>query len=307
MADADHPFSADPVEADLLGSGVRIHYLDWGPAPGPEIVFLHGGGLNAHTWDVVCDVLHDEFRCLALDLRGHGDSEWHHEGDYSLPSYVADLEAVAGALGLRRFILVGMSLGGVVALNYAAQHQHLLGLVMVDTGPGGSRHAGRRRLGAFMEGPSEFATIDDVVERAMAFNPRRSPERLRRTLLRNLRQTPRGTWTWKYDPRILRAGSDRAVPDDELRRRLEERSRWLWTAAGLVTCPTLVIRGGESDMFLDEDAERTVAGFADGRWVRIEGASHTVQSDKPYELASALRAFIHEASNAAEPSSRPRG
>jgi pimeloyl-ACP methyl ester carboxylesterase len=289
----DYQFTTDPVEADLPGAGVQIHYLDWGPAPGPAIVFLHGGGLNAHTWDVVCDLLHAEFRCVAIDLRGHGDSDWHDEGDYSLAAHARDLRAAVTGLQLGTFVLVGMSLGGSVALTYAAEHaSDLLGLVLVDMGPGGSRPAGAARLGAFMQGPAEFASVDEVIERALTFNPRRSRERLRRTIGRNLRQTAQGTWTWKYDRRFPSRAHDRSVPETERRRLLQERTRALWAAARRVACPTLVVRGGESDMFLDEDAERTAAGFADGRWVRIEGASHTVQSDAPRELAAVIRGFV---------------
>ena len=291
MTAPDHEFRAQPVDRDLEGAGLRLHALDWGPAPGPVAVFLHGGGLNAHTWDVVCDLLHEELHCLAIDLRGHGDSDWQPDGNYAMQGYVADLDAAVRSLSLERFILVGMSLGGVVALELAARDRRVLGLVLVDTGPGGSRPAGRRRLGQFMDGPSEFASIDEIIDRAVAFNPRRSPERLRRTLLQNLRQTSSGTWTWKYDPRIRLGSRGRPATHEEVDRWIAERSKRLLAAAREVSCPTLIVRGGDSDMFHDEDAERSVEGFPDARWIRIEGASHTVQSDRPQELAAALREF----------------
>jgi pimeloyl-ACP methyl ester carboxylesterase len=304
-AGLEHPFTSQPLEADLAGAGVRVRYLDWGPAPGPPILFLHGGGLNAHTWDVVCDLLRQEFRCIAPDLRGHGESEWDPRGEYSLGAYADDLSAVVTALHLDRLVLVGMSLGGMVALDYAATHPaQVLALVLVDTGPGGSRATGRRRLGTFMEGPAEFASLDEVIDRALRFNPRRSRERLRRTLLNNLRQTPTGTWMWKYDPRILMLGSRHELTEEEMTRRLTERRDQLWRAAAHVACPTLIVRGGESDMFLDADAERTAEGFKTGRWVRIDGASHTVQSDRPYELAAVLLEFVHGLSDLTTDDSR---
>jgi pimeloyl-ACP methyl ester carboxylesterase len=293
MMDVEHAFGAAPIDRRIRGSGLDLHCLDWGRASGPTIMLLHGGGLNAHTWDVVCDLLHSDYRCVALDLRGHGDSDWSDEADYSLEAHASDISAVVGGLALDRVILVGMSLGGAVALKYAeAERSMVLGLVLVDTGPGGSRQLGRRRLGAFMEGPAEYASLEEVIDRAIAFNPRRSRERLRRTLLQNLRQTPAGTWQWKYDRRLWARFTDPSVGAEERARLMQARRRGLWDAARAVNCPALVVRGSESDMFLDEDAERTAAGFAHARWLRIDGASHTVQSDRPYEFAAALRDFI---------------
>jgi esterase len=263
------------------------------------LVFLHGGGLNAHTWDVVCDLLCDRFRCVAIDLRGHGDSDWHDQGTYTLQAYVADLRAALDALRPGDVSLVGMSLGGLVALAYAATEQPVpQSLVMVDTGPDGSRSSGRERLHAFLDGPREYASIDDVIDRALRYNPRRNRERLRRTLQNNLRQTLHGTWTWKYDPRFRSASADPSMSREEIERRWDERRRILWAAAKAVSCPTLVVRGAESDMFLDDDAARTAAAFQAGSWIRIEGASHTVQSDQPQALAAAIDAFIAAADRA---------
>jgi len=283
-----------PTEGRVTTAGLELHYLDWGrptePA-GPPIVLLHGGGLNAHTWSRVCAVLRTDLRCIAPDLRGHGDSDWHPEGDYTLESHAADVGALASALGLDRFVLAGMSLGGSVALTFAGgDRASLVGLVLVDVGPGGSREEGRRRLGALLEGHQEYASIEEVVDRALALNPGRSRERLRRNVELNMRRTPAGAWTWKWDPRIRW----RAAPmtEDEERRYAAERSARLWAAAAAVDCPTLVVRGGDSDLFLDEDARRTVAGFRSARLETIPGAGHTVQADRPDELAAVLRAFV---------------
>jgi pimeloyl-ACP methyl ester carboxylesterase len=291
-ADRDHSFEGTPVEDDVVSAGVRIHYLDWRSTSGLTILFLHGGGLNAHTWDVVCDLLHTEHRCVAVDLRGHGDSEWHADGDYSLEAYAADTAAVVDHLQLDRFVLVGMSLGGLAALTFAALHDRLAGLVLVDIGPSGGRDAGRRRVGRFIDGPREFASMDDLVRRAMAFNPLRSRKRLERTLLHSVRRTAHGTWAWKYDRRIHRPFDAASSTGAEGKQRAADRTRALWAAAHAVACPTLVVRGSISDMFLQEDAENTVAAFARARSVTIAGAGHTVQGDNPYELTSALREFI---------------
>jgi esterase len=311
MSDGE-PGGIAPVEGVVEGDGVRLHYLDWGRAPQGEVrggartpttaLFLHGGGLNAHTWRRTIAELVPGLRCVALDLRGHGDSSWHPDGDYALESHADDVAAVVADLGLTWFVLVGMSLGGAVALTYAGRDpDDLRGLVMIDNGPAGSREEGRRRLGELMAGHQEYPSLDAAVERAMAVIPGRDPERHKRSVARNMRASPSGTWSWKWDPRIRwRAGM---TPDEE-RAFADERSRRLWAAAAAVTCPTLIVRGGASDMFPEADAQRAAAAFADGRLVTIEGAGHTVQSDRPEALAETLRAFIDRETLVAPPDGR---
>ena len=268
----------------LLGA-MRFHYLDWGTAGLPPVVFLHGGGLNAHTWDLVCAALRPERHCLALDQRGHGESEWSPEMDYSIESHTGDVAAFLEALKLERFVLVGMSLGGVNALAWAGKHrERLAGLVLVDVGPE-IRFDGVRKIAAFTSEATPLDSVEQFVDRAMAFNPRRNRELLRRSLLHNLRRMPDGRWMWKYDQR------HRGKVDPEAYAR---RRELLWSAVDTVECPTLVVRGAQSDVFHDEDAERLARRFRRGRWVRIEGAGHTVQGDNPADLLVSLREFLDE-------------
>src|SRR5262245_15589905 len=190
-----------PEERHLLLGRMRFHYLDWGTAGRPPVVFLHGGGLNAHTWDLVCLALRRERHCVALDQRGHGESEWSPQMDYSTESHVGDLDAFVEALGLTRFVLVGMSLGGVNALAWAGRHSdRLAGLVVVDVGPE-IRTEGVKKIAAFTSESTPLASVDEFIDRAMAFNPRRNRELLRRSLLHNLRRMPDGRYMWKYDQR----------------------------------------------------------------------------------------------------------
>jgi esterase len=274
-----------PSEHHLVRGRMRLHYLDWGTAGLPPVVFLHGGGLNAHTWDLVCAALRPERHCLALDQRGHGESEWSPEMDYSTESHVGDLEAFIQAVGLQRFVLVGMSLGGVNALAWAGRHsQRLAGLVLVDVGPE-VRADGVRKIAAFTSEATPLDSVEQFVERALAFNPRRNRELLRRSLLHNLRRMPDGRWMWKYDQR------HRGKVDPEAYAR---RRELLWSAVATVACPTLVVRGAQSDVFHDEDAERLASRFRQGRWIRVEGAGHTVQGDNPAGLLVGLREFLAE-------------
>ena len=277
-----------PSPHQLLLGRMRFHYLDWGTAGLPPVVFLHGGGLNAHTWDLVCAALRRERHCLALDQRGHGESEWSPEMDYATESHADDLEAFVNALQLERFVLVGMSLGGVNALAWAGRHsRRLAGLVLVDVGPE-VRFDGVRKIAAFTSDATPLDSVEQFVDRALTFNPRRNRELLRRSLLHNLRRMPDGRFMWKYDQRHR----GKVDPGSYARRR-----ELLWSAVDAVAkvqCPTLVVRGAQSDVFHDEDAERLAGRLRHGRWVRIEGAGHTVQGDNPAGLLVELRAFLAE-------------
>jgi pimeloyl-ACP methyl ester carboxylesterase len=274
-----------PDAHHLLLRQMRFHYLDWGTAGLPPVLFLHGGGLNAHTWDLVCAALRRERHCLALDQRGHGESEWSPEMDYATESHVGDLEAFRQALGLERFVLVGMSLGGANALAWAGQHsRRLAGLVLVDVGPE-MRVEGTRKIAAFTSDATPLDSLEQFVDRALAFNPRRNRELLRRSLLHNLRRMPDGRYMWKYDQRH-RGKVDPGAP--------ARRRELLWSAVAGVACPTLVVRGAQSDVFHDADAERLAGRLPQARWVKIEGAGHTVQGDNPAGLLVALREFLGE-------------
>jgi esterase len=274
-----------PDVHDVVLRRMRFHYLDWGTAGRPPIVFLHGGGLNAHTWDLVCLGLRRDRHCFALDQRGHGESEWSPVMDYGTESHVGDLEAFVDHLGLDRFVLVGMSLGGANALAWAGRHsEKLAGLVLVDVGPE-VRTAGAQKIAAFTSNQKPMESLDEVIERAMAFNPRRDRELLRLSLRHNLRQTPKGQWMWKYDQRHRGTVDPGAA---------ERRRDLLWSAVTTVKCPTLVVRGAQSDVFHDEDAERLAGALGRGRWVRVENAGHTVQGDNPAGLLTELHAFLGE-------------
>ena len=274
-----------PDEHDVLLGRMRFHYLDWGVTGRPPVVFLHGGGLNAHTWDLVCAALRRERHCVALDQRGHGESEWSPQMDYTTESQVGDVEAFVRRLGFDRFVLVGMSLGGVNALAWAAEHsRRLAGLVLVDVGPE-VRTEGVRKIRAFTAEATPLDSVEHYVERAMAFNPRRNRELLRRSLLHNLRRMPDGRWMWKYDQRHR----GKVEPDA-----MERRRALLWSAVDRVECPTLVVRGAQSDVFHDEDAERLAGRLRRGRWAKVEGAGHTVQGDNPAGLLDVLRPFLAE-------------
>ena len=272
-----------PEERRVTVNGLGFRYLDWGSKGQRPILFLHGGALTAHTWDLCCLALRDEYHCMALDQRGHGDTDWAPDLDYSIAAQREDVKGFAEAVGLGQFVLVGMSMGAINGLAYAIEYPVTLSaLVLIDAGPNVRRPASRR-IRDFVNGGAEPETLEAIIERAMSFNPRRDPLILRRSLMHNLRQQTDGTWTWKYDRRrFQQMGGDHHAAE----------RRGLADGLARVTCPTLVVRGGESDVFHDEDAERLAAGLSDGRWITIPKAGHTVQGDNPKDLAAALREFL---------------
>jgi pimeloyl-ACP methyl ester carboxylesterase len=283
MAGLALPELVVPGEHQVVLGRMRFRYLDWGTPGRRPLLFLHGGGLTAHTWDLVCLALRSEYRCLALDLRGHGDSEWSPEMDYGIEAHRGDVEALIDHLALEGLVLVGMSLGGLTAIAYAGRHAaRLSALVIVDVGPE-ARQEGARRIAEFIAAPAEFDSIDEVIERALSFNPRRDAKLLRRSLQHNLRRLPSGKLTWKHDRR------HRAKFDAE---EWARRRQGLWDEIPRITCPALVVRGARSDVFHDEDARKLAAALPRGSWTRVEDAGHTVQGDNPRALVAELRRFL---------------
>ena len=280
-----------PTSHEFRLGDMRFHYLDWGNKDRPTIVFLHGGALNAHTWDLVCLALRDDYHCVALDQRGHGDSDWapvdaSGGADYTMGAQLADTKGFVDHLGLDKFILVGMSLGAINSLNFAIHYPEMLSnLVIIDAGPE-MRRPGSSRIRDFVNGVAETVTIESIIEKALEFNPRRDPKILRRSLMHALRQQPDGTWRWKYDRRRFQ------VLDQE-----KHRAERAALADGLsrVTCPTLIVRGGESDVFHEEDGIRLAARLPDGKFVTVPRAGHTVQGDNPKDLVAELRRFLTKA------------
>ena len=274
-----------PAEHDVVVDGLRLHYLDWGRHGRPALVFLHGGCLTAHTWDLVCLALRADFHCLAVDQRGHGDSEWSPILDYGPDAHARDIRRLIEQLDLTKPVLIGQSLGGLNAMTYAAQAaQQLAGIVMVDVGPEVQSSA-VKRIANFVMGDPGHGSVEDFVQRAQAFNPRRDPRLLRYSLRHNLRRLPDGTWTWKYDRRGLSPEYIASV-----RRSLDQ----LRGDTRAITCPVLVLRGAESDAFSDAQAAGFAAALPDGRWAKVEDAGHTVQGDNPGGLVQVLTDFLAE-------------
>ena len=259
---------------------VRLRYLEWG-SPGEEpLLLLHGVGQTAHTWAYFATAMERHYRVIAVDQRGHGDSGWAPDGDYSTAAHARDLDAFIELLKLESFALIGFSMGGRNAMWLTHGHPtKVRRLVIVDAGPERSGSGGSQAR-RFMSGTDLLNSVEEFVERAILFNPRRSREALRESLLHNLRQLPDGAWTWKYDP-VLRDPSRRTP-------------RWvdLWPMLAKIACPTLVVRVAESLALPPEQAARMVEVIPDARMVTIYAAGHTVMGDNPIEFEAKVKPFL---------------
>jgi pimeloyl-ACP methyl ester carboxylesterase len=272
-------------EHHVVLNGIRLHYLEWGLG-GDAVVLLHGGGLNAYTWDKVAGALGDNFHCYAPDLRGHGDSEWSPTMEYGIGPHAADLARFVDHLGLTRCFLVGHSLGGLTAVRYAARHsRRIAGLVVVDVSPFVNQNAEVNRIRRFVLGRTEFPSLDDAVAYTRHYRPQRKTAGLRRSLARSLRLRPDGRWTWKHDLRHI---------DDHYFSTVIEDAHALLDEVDEIRCPVLVIRGSEGCPV--DDASRFAALLHDGRLVTIGDAGHNVHRDKPHEFVNALRSFLEQPS-----------
>lgn len=271
-----------PRDAFVTARGLRFHYLEWGAPAAPPLVCLHGVTQTAHSWDEVAAALAADWHVVCLDQRGHGDSDWAPDGDYSRETQAADIAAVTAALGLDRFLLAGMSMGGINAITLAARHPgRVRGLVIVDVSPDIERQ-GVENIRQFVEAPDELDSFEAFVERAHRFNPRRSLENIRSRLAHNLRQLPDGRWTWKYDRRLRTAGHgfDPAL------------LAGLWDDVRGLRCPTLIVRGAESDILSAEGARRLQAAIPGSELAVIPGAGHSVMGDNPEAFVAAVRPFL---------------
>ena len=259
-------------------NGLGFHFLDWGTAGRPPQLLLHGGAQTAHSWDEVAPELATDHHVLALDQRGHGDSAWAPGGHYARADFVADVRAFLDDRGWQRAILMGLSLGGVNALTFAARHpERMHGLVVVDVAPTIAA-AGGQAIRAQLA-VRDFASFDEAVERALAFNRRRTRANIETRLRHALRQGPDGHWSYKFDPAISSGG-------------LEADFERLWDEVRRIRCPTLLVRGAESAILTREAAERMRTELPGCAVAEVAGAGHSVMGDNPSGFLAAVRAFF---------------
>lgn len=264
-----------------VSPGRRVSALVWGAAA-PEVVLIHGGGQNAHTWDTVALALARPL--LAIDLPGHGHSDWPGDAAVLDPAAMAeDLSVVVERLAPEAGLVVGMSLGGATAIALAGAHpERVRKLALVDITPGVT-HEKSSDIAAFLAGPESFATFDEILERTVQFNPTRSVSSLRRGVLHNAVQREDGSWTWRHQ-------LGRPPGSDGLHVGSVDFSR-LWDLLQGIEVPVLLVRGALSPVVDDADEAEFRRRRPGDRVVTVEGAGHSIQGDQPLELARILSDF----------------
>ena len=273
-----------PKSMRVSVNGLELHYLDWGNAGAAPVVCVHGYTSSAEPFNGLARHFHDRFHIVVPDVRGHGESAWSPDGAYQYRDQVSDLAGLVDQLGLTRFVLIGTSMGGIIAMAYAEAHaERLLGLVINDIGPdveGGSQRI-TRMVGAR---PEEFATLED----AMAYRREISPVTASRPIgdqrelaLGVLRQRPDGRWVWKMDPAYIQQRVQHGAPPRPA----------LWPVLRSLPCPTMVVWGTESDVLSGAQAARMVGALPRGELVTVPGVAHAPTLLEPVVLA-ALEHFL---------------
>jgi pimeloyl-ACP methyl ester carboxylesterase len=257
----------------------------------PPVVLFHGGGQTRHAWGTTASVLADHgWRAFTVDLRGHGESDWADDGDYTLDAFAGDVRVIAEGLDPPP-VLVGASLGGVSAMTAIADSPSPIAsaLVLVDVAPR-MEPEGVTRITSFMTGRRDgFESLEEVADAIAAYNPHRPRPSDLSGIRKNVRQRPDGRWVWHWDPRFIEG---RGGSGDETRS-IMQRDR-LVAAARALTLPTLLVRGRASDLLSEEGARELLALVPHAHFIDVAGAGHMVAGDRNDVFNDAVVAFLDE-------------
>ena len=273
-----------PESRFLEINGLQLHQLDWGNPDATPLVFVHGYTSTAEAFNGPARRYRDRFHIVATDVRGHGDSAWSPTGAYQRADQVSDLEGIVDALGFDRFALIGTSMGGNIAMAYAAAHvERLTRLVINDIGP--DVESGSARITANVAArPSEFATFDDAVAFARESAPKvmeqLTDEEQRELVASRVRRNTDERWTWKLDPEYV---TQRLVAGPT--------QRPGWEALAQITCPTLVVWAMESDVLSKGQAHKMIEVLPRAELVAVPNMVHAPTLREPAAVA-ALDRFL---------------
>ncbi len=262
---------------------LRFHFLEWGAPDAPPIVLLHGGHQSAHSWDLVSLHLAQNYRVLALDQRGHGDSEWARDVEYSNHNMAQDAEAFIAAMGLRKPILMGHSMGARNSMILARHdHSYLRAMVVVDVGPEVSER-GRAAIGGFVQANQEFDDLEHFVRNVRQYDPYRPREHIERTVKYNMLQRADGKFVSKCDSNPRRLGILRGTsPQDTVS--LDDVRHY--------KLPVMVVRGENSNILEADAAERFRDALPHGTLVTVPNCGHNVHGQNTKGFLGAIGGFF---------------
>ncbi len=267
--------------ATQLADDRILSALKWGDGE-PEILFVHGSAQNAHTWDTV--ILAMGISAIAIDMPGHGHSSWRKDGNYEPGILARDVATAIETWAPKVKLIVGMSLGGLTTVALAGMRPDLASkIVVVDITPGVNSEKSKA-ITDFVNGPQTFASFEDLLKRTIEHNSTRSESSLRRGILHNAKQLDDGSWQWRYDRSTHPSKEDSA-------KRLDRISE-LWTVIENLKSEMTLVRGGISPVVDDADVAELKRRKPDAQVLVVDGAGHSVQGDRPIELAAALTRIL---------------
>ena len=272
-----------PSSKTITANGINIHYLEWGAEGAPPLVLLHGLRGHARVWEDVAEALCGDYHVYALDQRGRGDTDHAPGGDYSTDAFVADLVGFLNAIGLDKFILFGHSMGGRNSMAFAGQYpERLERLCIVDIGPRIEPAGGNRITEELRNLPPQFDNFENALAHVQTGNRFASEAVMRRRLGGQTYETADGKISWKFDMviREQRINGTAAPAAD------------LWPSLERITCPTLVVRGTETDLLTEETARQMIDTLAQGTLVEIQRAGHMVFEDNPADFIAAVKGWL---------------
>ena len=274
--------SPTPTDHFVKVNGLNIHYLDWGGGSDHTLLLVHGQGAHAHQWDYIARKLHQQYRVIAIDQRGHGDSDHAGEG-YAASAFASDLAVFAEALGIVPYDYCGSSLGGRNGIAYAGDYpDHLKHFVTIDYGPEMSASSARRQIGGMNRRPLGWRSIDDFVQFSSEQNPRASEEHHRTVAAHGLRLNYAGKYVPKADPEMFWINGSfgaKEVP-------------YLWEQWAKIRCPILEIKGSESDFLSPDILSRMREPQPNMQLVEAPDAGHSITADNPEFIITELRRFL---------------
>ena len=280
------PFGQDKF---ITINSLSLHYVEWGTPGQPSIVLLHGFQSNAHTWDTFSHAMANTYHVLALDQRGHGDTDWAPDGDYTPDAFIRDIVGFIDALNVVPTILVGHSMGGRHAAMVAADYpDKATKVVIVDTAaempPAILDMMAQQPASDTPSEPETFASFEDVIRSGIAQYPLTPEAELRHANYHNLYRGADGKWRWRWDLTLLE------------RRRLNRSLQLdLYSYLQRVQCPTLLVRGQQSPLLTPDIAQKMVQHLPRGRLVEIPDTAHTVNADKAEAFNALTADFLQEA------------